>query len=85
MRQPFHNQEQPSSQPRFYSVAEAAKMFGMSTMTLYRAIHDGEFPAIRIRGRLIIPAKAVDDLSEAAVRTNTAVDAADWNLDGADE
>ena len=57
----------------------------MSTMTLYRAIHDGRFPAVKIRNRFIIPAKAIDDLSEAAVRTNKTVDAADWNTGRQDE
>ena len=45
---------------RFYSVAEVARMIGTSDMTLYRAIRAGEFPAVRIRGRLIVPAKALD-------------------------
>ncbi|MCA1702392.1 MAG: helix-turn-helix domain-containing protein [Actinobacteria bacterium] len=40
--------------PRFYSVSQVAQMLGMSTMTLYRAISAGEFPAVRIRGRLIV-------------------------------
>ena len=43
--------------PKFYSVAQVAAMFGMSPMTLYRAIAAGEFPAVRIRGRLIVPAR----------------------------
>jgi predicted DNA-binding transcriptional regulator AlpA len=51
-------------------------MFGMSAMTLYRAIHDGDFPAVRIRGRLIVPAKAVEAMAEAAVADHTLVDAA---------
>jgi len=62
----------------FFSVAETARMFGMSTMTLYRAIECGEFPAVRIRGRLIIPARAIDDMVEAAVADGRQVDAADW-------
>lgn len=62
--------------PRFYSVAQVAAMLGMSAMTLYRAISEGEFPAIRIRGRLIVPAKAVEAMAEAAVSDHTLVDAA---------
>lgn len=42
-------------------------MFGMSTMTVYRAIAAGEFPAVRIRGRLIVPAKALDAMVDAAL------------------
>jgi excisionase family DNA binding protein len=53
--------------PRFYSVAQVAEMFGMSTMTVYRAIAAGEFPAVRIRGRLIVPAKALDAMVDAAL------------------
>ena len=64
--------------PMFYSVAQAARLFGMSPMTLYRAIAAGEFPAVRIRGRLIVPARAVDAMAEAAVAEQTVVDAAAW-------
>ena len=46
--------------PRFYSVAQVARMLGMSTMTVYRAIAAGEFPAIKVRGRLIVPARAIE-------------------------
>jgi excisionase family DNA binding protein len=70
--------------PAFYSVAEAARLFGMSEMTLYRAIHAGQFPAVRIRGRLIIPAKAIDAMIEAAVSDGRLVDAADWVPGGAE-
>ena len=69
----------PTSQPpRFYSVNEAARMFGISAMTLYRAINAGEFPAVRIRGRLIVPAKAVEAMSDAAMAEQGVVDAAGW-------
>jgi excisionase family DNA binding protein len=61
--------------PRFYSVAQVAQMLGMSTMTLYRAIKDGEFPAVRIRGRLIVPARAVEAMADAAVADRTVVEA----------
>jgi hypothetical protein len=53
-------------------------MLGMSEMTLYRAIAAGEFPAVRIRGRLIIPARALDEMVDAALADGRAVDAADW-------
>lgn len=64
--------------PRFYSVAQVAEMFGMSAMTLYRAIAAGEFPAVRVRGRLIVPAKAVDAMADAATAAQTVVDANQW-------
>lgn len=64
--------------PRFYSVAQVAAMFGMSTMTVYRAIAAGEFPAVRVRGRLIIPAKAIEAIADLAVAEQTVVDASGW-------
>ena len=64
--------------PRFYSVAQVARMLGMSPMTVYRAINAGEFPAVRIRGRLIVPAKAVEAMADGAVADRTVVDAADF-------
>jgi hypothetical protein len=52
-------------------------MFGMAPMTLYRAIHAGQFPAVKIRGRYVIPARALDELERAAVDTNGVVTSAD--------
>jgi len=64
--------------PRFYSVAQVARIFGMSTMTVYRAIAAGEFPAVKVRGRLIVPAKAVEEMCEAAMAERSVVDASGW-------
>jgi excisionase family DNA binding protein len=69
---------QRSRQPRFYSVAEAAAIFGLSPMTVYRAIAAGEFPAVKIRGRVIVPAGAIDAMIEAATSEGTLVRSADW-------
>ena len=69
--------------PRFYSVPQVARMFGMSSMTVYRAIAAGEFPAVRIRGRLIVPAKAIEAMAEVAMAEHTVVDAAGWVTEGA--
>jgi excisionase family DNA binding protein len=68
----------PSAQRRFYTVTEAAQMFRMSEMTLYRAIRDGQFPAVRIRGRLIIPARAIDAMTDEATQRGALVDARAW-------
>lgn len=68
--------------PRFYSVAAVAEMLGMSPMTVYRAIAAGEFPAVRIRGRLIVPARAVDAMADVAIAEHTVVDAAGWVANG---
>jgi excisionase family DNA binding protein len=65
-------------QPQFYSVTEVAAMFGLSSMTVYRAIAAGEFPAVKIRGRLIVPARAVEAMIETTTKHGTIVDAASW-------
>jgi excisionase family DNA binding protein len=64
--------------PRFYTVSETAAMLRMSAITIYRAINDGEFPAVRVRGRLTIPAKVIDALVDTAKRSHSLVDPADW-------
>jgi excisionase family DNA binding protein len=63
--------------PRFYSVRHAARILGVSPMTVYRAIHDGSFPAIRVRGRFAVPAKAIDEIEASAFKTQPVVDATD--------
>ena len=67
-----------TGEPVFYTVGMVAGLFGMSEMTLYRAISAGEFPAIRVRGRLIIPAQAVNAMVTEAVQSGALVDAASW-------
>lgn len=62
---------------RWYSVAEVARMFGMAPMTLYRAIHADEFPAVKIRGRYVIPARALEEMERAAVNTQSLVTSAE--------
>jgi excisionase family DNA binding protein len=76
------NDDRRAERPRFYSVAEVAQMLGMSSMTVYRAIAAGEFPAVRIRGRLIVPARAVEAMADAAIAERTVVDAAGWVPEG---
>jgi excisionase family DNA binding protein len=67
-----------AARPAFFTVNEVARMFRMSEMTLYRAIRDGQFPAVRIRGRLIIPARAIESIVDAAVDNGALVDARAW-------
>ena len=62
----------------FLSVSATAQLLGMSEMTLYRAIAAGEFPAVRVRGRLIVPTRAIDEMVEASLADGRMVDAADW-------
>ncbi|WP_433264942.1 helix-turn-helix domain-containing protein [Actinosynnema sp. CS-041913] len=69
---------EPSVSPRFYTVAEAAALLRMSTMTLYRAIEAQQFPAIRVRARIIVPARAVEEMAEQALSQGSCVNAAAW-------
>ena len=76
MRQLVETQSAEDERPWFYSVSATARLLGMSDMTLYRAIHAGQFPAVRIRGRLIVPAQAIDAMVRTAVLSGGLVDAA---------
>ncbi len=67
-----------------YTVAEAAALLDISTMTLYRMINSDGFPAIRLgvsrtgaAGRFVIPAKAIEDLLTLAVERGGIVDPAE--------
>ncbi len=68
----------PNARKRFCSVASAAQQFDVSEMTLYRAIRNGQFPAVRIMGRLVVPLKAIEAIEDAASERHTLVDASDW-------
>jgi len=45
---------------RYYSVKEAAAIFGVSIKTVYKAIQRRELPAKKLAGTLRIPHLAVD-------------------------
>ena len=62
--------------PIFYTVAEAASLLRVDRATLYRAIRDDGFPAIRVRSRYVIPAVAVERLAAAAIESGGCVDIA---------
>ena len=44
-------------------------------MTIYRAIRVGQLPVVRVRGRLFVPARALDDLVDAALTAHSGVPA----------
>lgn len=50
---------------RFLLVKEAASALGVSPMTVYRMIQDGQFPAVRVGARWVVPARAIGDLTAA--------------------
>lgn len=61
---------------KFYTVAEAAKLLRVDTATIYRAIRENAFPAIRIRSRYVVPAAAVEEMAAQATETGACVDVA---------
>jgi excisionase family DNA binding protein len=60
------------AEPRFHSVAEAARILGVSEMTVYRAIRIGQFPAVQLMGRLIIPKRVIDEIIDVCSIARTA-------------
>lgn len=49
------------------TVPEVAKLLGISRGTAYLAAKSGEIPVIRIRGRFVVPMRAVDELLKRAM------------------
>ncbi len=56
--------EQPNS-PRFVTVTEVAEVMRVSKMTVYRLIHAGELPAIRVGRSFRVPHSAVQELLDS--------------------
>lgn len=77
----MNNAGRLSQAPAFYTVREAAKVLRCHQNTLYRAIHDDAFPAVRIRNRYIVPAEVVKNLAEEALETGVCVDVAKMAAD----
>lgn len=48
--------------PRFLTVAEVAELARVSRMTVYRMVHAGELPAIRVGKSYRVPQSAVEEL-----------------------
>ena len=55
--------------PIFYTVAEAARLLRVDRATLYRAIREDGFPAVRVRSRYVVPAVAVERIAADAVES----------------
>lgn len=72
----MRNDISAAKQPSFYTVAETAALLRVDTATIYRAIREDAFPAIRVRSRYVIPAAAVEQLATRAAETGCCVDVA---------
>ena len=70
------NTQRLTTERTFYTVAETAQLLRVNAMTIYRAIREDGFPAIRVRSRYVIPAAAVEQLASQAVETGGCVDVA---------
>ena len=70
------NQNRDAGSPAFYTVPEAARVLRVTPATIYRAIRDDAFPAVRIRTRYVIPAAAVDRFAAEAADSGGCVDVA---------
>ncbi|MGB3896237.1 helix-turn-helix domain-containing protein [Mycolicibacter sinensis] len=51
---------------QFLTVAEVAVLMRVSKMTVYRLVHNGELPAVRVGRSFRVHAKAVHDLLETS-------------------
>ncbi|MEV5412436.1 helix-turn-helix domain-containing protein [Thermopolyspora sp. NPDC052614] len=53
--------ERPLSEVKFLTVAEVATVMRVSKMTVYRLVHSGELPAIRVGRSFRVPEQAVHE------------------------
>jgi len=51
---------------RFLTVAEVAAVMRVSKMTVYRMVHAGDLPAVRVGRSFRVPEKAVQDYLKSA-------------------
>jgi excisionase family DNA binding protein len=71
------SKDMPATQrATFYTVAETAALLRVDAATIYRAIREDAFPAIRVRSRYVVPAAAVEQLATRAAETGGCVDVA---------
>lgn len=50
----------------FLTVAEVAEIMRVSKMTVYRLVHSGELPAVRVGRSFRVPEKAVNEYLDAS-------------------
>jgi excisionase family DNA binding protein len=70
------NTQNAGTPATFYTVAETARLLRVDPATIYRAIREDAFPAIRVRSRYVVPAAAVEQLAAQAAETGGCVDVA---------
>lgn len=70
------SQTEVGRRPTFYTVTEAARIMRCNRSTLYRAIREDAFPAVRVRTRYVVPVEAVERLAAEAANSGECVDVA---------
>ncbi len=65
-----------SARRLFYTVAEAADVLRVDKATIYRAIREDAFPAVRVRSRYVIPVAAIERLAAVAAESGGCVEVA---------
>jgi excisionase family DNA binding protein len=58
--------DQRFAPPRFLTVAEVAQAARVSRMTVYRLVHSGELPAVRVGRSFRVPESVVEQLLSGA-------------------
>ncbi|KNX36220.1 helix-turn-helix domain-containing protein [Luteipulveratus halotolerans] len=53
--------ERQVGEVQFMTVAEVASLMRVSKMTVYRLVHNGDLPAVRVGRSFRVPEKAVHD------------------------
>ncbi|TVT46881.1 helix-turn-helix domain-containing protein [Amycolatopsis cynarae] len=62
-----NNNDVPAvGQVQFLTVAEVAALMRVSKMTVYRLVHSGELPAVRVGKSFRVPEKAVHEYLQGA-------------------
>jgi excisionase family DNA binding protein len=61
-----HPADPALAEVRFLTVAEVASVMRVSKMTVYRMVHSGDLPAVRVGRSFRVPEKAVHEYLRAA-------------------
>ena len=56
----------PPNRQKTYTVEEAAELIGISRSSAYECVRTGELPSRRFGHRIVIPARVLDALLDAA-------------------
>ena len=70
--------ERPLAEVRFLTVAEVAAIMRVSKMTVYRLVHGGELPAVRVGRSFRVPEQAVHDYLRSVLRRDRLTPARAW-------